>query len=156
MRTIIAAAFISAVSFASSASGAGNEDNDAAIRYAVNEFITGIREGDAERIADVSSLEHGHAISPQTKDGARSINSVTFGQLIENLQPYVGYGDPHKIKSIDIIGGELAVANIISNAPQADGDGAILEYFILAKAEDKWEVIALPWIVRKGMLVTDD
>ncbi len=51
MRANIAAAIIAASSFARSASGAANQDQNAAIRHAVNKFIIGIREGDAERIA---------------------------------------------------------------------------------------------------------
>lgn len=141
-------AFVAGPAFAES-------DDYAAIQYSVNEFIAGIREGDAERIAAVSSLEHGHALWPQVTEGKKSIVSVTFGKMIENLQPYAGYGAPHKFLGIDIIGGELAVANIISHAPRPDGDGAILEYFVLAKVDDGWQIIALPWTFRRGLTVAD-
>jgi hypothetical protein len=126
-------------------------DDYAAIQYSVDEFIAGIREGDASRIAAVSNLTHGHAMWPQTKDGKKSIVSVTFGQMIEDLKPYEGYGAPHKFLGIEIIGGELAVANIVSHAPRSDGDGVILEYFVLSKVESGWQVIALPWIFRPGI-----
>lgn len=131
-------------------------DDYAAIQYSVNEFITGIREGDASRIAAVSNLAHGHAIWPQIKEGEKSIVSVTFGQMIEDLKPYEGYGAPHKFLGIEIIGGELAVANIVSHAPRSDGDGVILEYFVLAKVESEWQVIALPWIFRPRRSVSDN
>ena len=76
--------------------------------------------------------------------------------MIENLKPYEGYGAPHRFISIDVIGGELAVANIVSNAPQPGGDGAILEFFVLAKVDQQWEGIALPWIARPGMKVANE
>lgn len=124
------------------------------IQHTVNEFITGIREGDADRLRAVSNFEHGHAIWPRTKDDARSVISVTFGKLAEGLQPYEGYGLPHKIVSINIIGEELAVANIAANAPQSDGDGAILEFFTLAKVNGEWQIISLQWISRPGLVVS--
>ena len=144
-----------AIAFVAVPAHAEGDDDYAAIQNSVNEFIAGIREGDAARITAVSNLAHGHAIWPQTKDGEHSIVSVTFGQLIEDLNPYEGYGAPHKFMGIDIIGGELAVANIVSHAPRSDGDGVILEYFILAKLEDGWQVIALPWIFRPGLSAAD-
>ena len=153
MRAILPVAF--AIAFSTISAHAEGDDDYAAIQHSVSEFIVGIREGDAARIAAVSNLEHGHAIWPQTKDGNKSIVSVTFGQLIEDLKPYAGYGAPHKFIGIDIIGGELAVANVVSNAPRSNGDGAILEYFILAKLDDGWQVIALPWIFRPGLSAAD-
>jgi hypothetical protein len=142
--------------FGSSAVAAEEISDYDVIQYKVKEFFSGIREGGAKRAGRVANLEHGHTIWAQTKDGIQAVVSVPFGKMLEGLQPYKGYGSPHKISNIKIIGGELAVANIVANAPQENRDGVILEYFALAKVNGDWEIISLQWISKPGRRVDSD
>jgi len=128
-----------------------NNSNDAAIRHVLNDFITGWREGDAKLMDDAANLEHGHAIWLATNDENPTVTSTTFGKMIEGLQPHPDYGVPYEILSINIVGDELAFANI---AAQQGDRGTILDYFTLMKVDDRWEVIALEWLWRPGMLVS--
>jgi hypothetical protein len=132
---------------------AKGSDHYDAIRHVVNEFITGWRDGDAERLDAAANLEHGHAIWQQVNDGQPSVHSVTFAEMIEGLKPHPEYGVPYKILSIEIAGDELAFANI---AAQQGDRGTILDYFTLMKVDGSWEVVALEWLWRPGMLVEAD
>ena len=150
MRSLFFSSFMVVMLVAMNPAAAEGLDDYNAIRAVVDDFITGWREGDAKRLDEAANLEHGHAIWRRVTDGKPEVTSLTFAKMIENLKPHPEYGVPYKILSINIAGDELAFANI---AAQQGQRGTILDYFSLMKVGERWEVIALHWLWRPGMLV---
>ena len=150
MRFICLAITMSMIFAVDNAAAQGSKDREAALEV-VDDFITGWREGDAERLGSAANLDHGHAIWLKSSDGTFSVTSVTFGEMIEGLTSHPEYGVPYRVLSINIVDGELAIANI---AAQQGDRGTILDYFTLMKVNDRWEVVTLEWLWRPGMLVS--
>lgn len=118
-----------------SADEATEED---AIRYVVNEYIVGWREGDIERLSKVMELDNGHIIY-RSGDGADDpILSVTWGEALKKGRQNPGYGEPYEIVDLNIIQDDLANAIVEIQWP---GRTTYIDNLVLYKHGDNWKII---------------
>ena len=130
-----------------------SEDDEAAIRHVVAEYVAGWREGDVERLSEVFDLDHGHIIWRSGEGNEQTIGSVTFREALENRKSNPGYGEPYRIEHIDIVDGYLAVARF--NVERA-GKASYIDYFTLYKSNGRWKIVTKAFTHRPGVLLSNE
>lgn len=150
--TLIGAALFAGLA-TDTAAGEATEADEAGVRQAIENYITGWRDGDNTLLGETFATEHGYVIWLNGEGDDAVINSMTLGELSTGHRPYAGYGEPYRIRYLDVIGGELAFAKV---EIAAQGGGSYVDALLLQKEGGHWRIVTKTFVFRPDMPVTAD
>lgn len=120
---------------------ASDEDR---IRKILNDYITGWREGDVERLSRVFAVEQGRVMWISDQSGKEELQSMTFGDVLKRQKSQPQYGLEWEVLSLDIVDGKLAVAKLhISRA-----GGSYIDFLVCHKISGDWRIVNKTFVVR--------
>ena len=128
------------------------DSDEAGVRRAIEDYVSGWREGDVERLKRAFALEHGYIIWRSGEGEEQSLGSRRLDKALEKRRPNPGYGEPYVIESIDIVDGYLAVAKFVV---ERAGKGSYVDYFTLYKVGGEWKIVTKAFTSRPGVLLSD-
>jgi hypothetical protein len=115
------------------------------IRAVLEEYVTGWREGDVERLGRIFAVDEGRILWLSGNPGQETLMSMTFGQALQRRRPQPEYGQTWRILTLDVVDEQLAVAKLdISRA-----GGSYVDYLVLQKIAGEWRIVTKTYVVRQ-------
>lgn len=114
------------------------------IRGVLADYVTGWRDGDAERLARVFATDEGRILWLEGAPGEERLRSMTFGEALKQRPPQPEYGRPWSVLGLDVVDGQLAVAKL----EIADADVSYVDCLVLQKISGSWLIVTKTFVTR--------
>ena len=115
------------------------------IRSVLEQYVTGWRDGDVERLGRIFATDEGRILWLAGNPGQETLRSMTFGEALQRRRPQPEYGRTWSILALDVVDGQLAMAKLDISRE----GGSYIDYLVLQKIAGEWRIVTKTFVVRQ-------